>query len=121
MLKEKYKDEIDIKIGFEIEYYPDEFNNMLKNAIDLGAEYLILGQHFLGIYEGRNYPNELFWRIVVKSQAPVTFGFDAHDPECAFDGESLKIAEQMVSNYKLNYIGKPEILSIKDILLPDLD
>ena len=47
-IKEKYKEEIDIKIGFEIEYYPNEFNKMLKYAIDLGAEYLILGQHFLG-------------------------------------------------------------------------
>ena len=46
-LQEKYKDKIDIKIGFEMEYYPDNYSDMLKNAIGYGAQYLILGQHFL--------------------------------------------------------------------------
>jgi len=46
-LREKYKDKIEIKIGFESEYYPKHFDKMLQNAIDFGAEYLILGQHFL--------------------------------------------------------------------------
>ena len=46
LLREKYKDKIDIKIGFEMEYYPSRFEGMLKNAIEFGAEYLILGQHY---------------------------------------------------------------------------
>lgn len=46
LLREKYKDKIDIKIGFEMEYYSQHFNNMLKSAIDIGAEYLILGPHY---------------------------------------------------------------------------
>ena len=46
-LREKYKKEIDIKIGFEMEYYPLRFEEMKKSAIEYGAEYLILGQHFL--------------------------------------------------------------------------
>lgn len=45
-LKEKYKDQIEIKIGFESEYYPKYFKKMMKNAISAGAEYLILGVHF---------------------------------------------------------------------------
>ncbi len=45
-LREKYKSQIDIKIGFEMEYYPKDFDRMLKSAIDYGAEYLILGEHF---------------------------------------------------------------------------
>ena len=40
-LREKYKKEIDIKIGFEMEYFPEHFDVMLKNVIDYGAEYLI--------------------------------------------------------------------------------
>ena len=47
-LREKYKDSIDIKIGFEIEYYEGFFEKMVKNAIAYGGEYLILGQHFIG-------------------------------------------------------------------------
>ncbi|MBE6757530.1 MAG: PHP domain-containing protein [Ruminococcaceae bacterium] len=46
-LREKYKDQIDIRYGFEMEYYPEFFEEMRQNAIDYGAEYLILGQHFL--------------------------------------------------------------------------
>ena len=47
LLREKYKGEIDIKIGFEMEYYPKHFKKMLESAIEYGAEYLILGQHFV--------------------------------------------------------------------------
>lgn len=46
-LRERYKDKAEIKIGFEMEYYPEYFEEMLNNAIEYGAEYLILGQHFL--------------------------------------------------------------------------
>lgn len=49
-LKEKYKDKIDIHIGFEMEYYPTHFKEMLSYVKSLGAEYLILGQH--AIYDG---------------------------------------------------------------------
>lgn len=45
-LREKYKDKIDIKIGFEMEYYPENFKQMLENAKKYGAEYLIMGEHF---------------------------------------------------------------------------
>ena len=46
-LREKYKDKIKIFYGFEMEYYPIYFEDMLKIVKDAGAEYLILGQHFL--------------------------------------------------------------------------
>ena len=46
-LREKYRDRIEIYIGFETEYYSECFNEMLKNARDWGAEYLILGQHYV--------------------------------------------------------------------------
>jgi len=47
-LREAYKDKIEIRIGFEMEYYPAYFQDMLEKATSYGAEYLILGQHFLG-------------------------------------------------------------------------
>ena len=46
-LAQRYKEQIDIKIGFEMEYYPSHFETMLQKAIEYGAEYLIQGQHFL--------------------------------------------------------------------------
>lgn len=45
-LRDKYADKIDIKIGFEVEYYHDHFDKMRSFAKGVGAEYMILGQHF---------------------------------------------------------------------------
>lgn len=45
-LKEKYKDDIEIHVGFETEYYPSIFEENLKLWRSLGAEYIILGAHF---------------------------------------------------------------------------
>lgn len=38
-LKEKYKDKIDIKIGFEMEYYEDMFDEMCEKAKELIQKY----------------------------------------------------------------------------------
>jgi histidinol-phosphatase (PHP family) len=46
-LRNKYADKIDIKIGFEMEYYPERFDEMLDTVKKIGAEYLILGEHFM--------------------------------------------------------------------------
>lgn len=54
-LKEKYKGEIDIHIGFEAEYYPDLFPHLLKMLEPWPCEYFILGQHFLGNEIGEVY------------------------------------------------------------------
>ncbi len=46
-LREEYRDKIDIRIGFEMEYYPLYFKDMLAYVQSLGAEYIILGEHYL--------------------------------------------------------------------------
>lgn len=192
-ISDKYADKIEIKIGFEMEYYRDMFDTMLKNAIIYGADYLILGQHyfipenvagsihtsvaddgetrlseyvdslieamdkgvftyiahpdvfrhtgsnevyehhmrrlchaateknmplemnFYGIRDHRNYPDSRFWRIAGEEGSPMTFGFDAHTTESAYDGDSLVTAEMLVEKYNLNYIGKPCIIDLKKI------
>lgn len=47
-LREKFKGKLHVFIGFEMEYLPDYFDDMLKTVNEVGAEYLILGQHFVG-------------------------------------------------------------------------
>ena len=46
-LREEYKGRIEIKIGFEMEYYPKYFDEMLKTVKAVGAEYVIMGEHYL--------------------------------------------------------------------------
>ncbi len=45
-LREKYKNDIEIFMGFETEYYSILKDEMIASAKEYGAEYLILGQHF---------------------------------------------------------------------------
>ena len=191
-LREKYKDQIDIKIGYEMEYYPLYFPQMLKSALDHDAEYVILGQHYLkseypngypsgapttrdedlreyvdtvlkgmktGIfsyvahpdlldYRGENqalyqeemkkiciaskeynipleinfngardlcmYPGARFFSIAGDVGGPVTIGMDAHTAKDAFDADNLARAKEMVKRHHLNYIGKPELVLLKE-------
>ncbi len=62
-LKEEYRGEIDIHIGFEAEYYPELFGDLLRLLEPFPYEYLILGQHFLGneqheVYTAKPYDSE---------------------------------------------------------------
>ena len=47
-LRAEYADKIDIRIGFEAEYYPDYWQSLLEFLEPYPYDYLILGQHFLG-------------------------------------------------------------------------
>lgn len=56
-LAEEYKDDIKIYVGFEAEYFPDIFEKLQDFCRNYGADYMIMGQHFLdseeyGIYVG---------------------------------------------------------------------
>ena len=45
-LREKYKNDIDIKLGYEMEWYPELIEKDIKFLSDIGFDYLILAQHF---------------------------------------------------------------------------
>ena len=68
--------------------------------------------NLLGIRDNRHYPREEFWRFAGEEGSPVTFGFDAHDPQSAYDEASIPVAMQMVRDYHLNYIGKPTLIPL---------
>ena len=57
-LREEYKDKIEIYVGYETEYYPAHFDEMVRSAKEHGAQYLILGQHSVG-YDGV----DLHWSV----------------------------------------------------------
>ena len=46
-LREAYRGRIEIKIGFEAEYYPAYFDRLLELLAPYPVDYLIMGQHFL--------------------------------------------------------------------------
>lgn len=177
-LREEYKDRIDIKIGFETEYYPEFFGKLMNFYKNFNVEYLILGQHFLdnelrarysgqptvdeciiekyvnqviegmetgkytyvahpdllnfqgeltiyrkhfsrlcrksieldipleinflGLSDGRPYPNKSFWELAGELGAPVVFGADAHYPKALNDPATEQRALEMCLEYSLN-------------------
>lgn len=96
-LREKYKGEIDISIGFEMEYYPAHFEKMLKNARNVGAEHLILGQHFImnehpdGVGAMGPTDNAEHLRIyvdeVIEAMGTGVFSYVAHPDIMCFTGD----------------------------------
>ena len=54
-LKETYRGEIDIHVGFEAEYFPTLFKDLLRMLEPHPYEYLVLGQHFLDHEKGGTY------------------------------------------------------------------
>lgn len=104
-LREKYKDKIDIKIGFEMEYYPEHFDEMLKTAKDLGAEYLILGQHFIpaehpnGFHTCKNAPDpkllEEYVNCVIKGIESGVFTYVAHPDMIDYKEDEDFFCQQM--------------------------
>lgn len=62
-LREEFRGVIDVKIGYEAEYYPKFFREFLVMATQYPVDYLILGQHFLenemeGKYSGISSDDE---------------------------------------------------------------
>ena len=189
LLREKYKDKINIHIGYEMEYFPQYFKEMYSMAKEQGAEYLLLGQHrvgneypcghwigmvrrpvedlveyvdysiagmktgvftylchpdiidatddmeryiaemtrlcmaakeydmpleinFFGIRDNRFYPFEEFWKIAGSIGCKAVFGFDAHDILAAYDGDSIPVAERIVSKYGLELVRDPQIVTL---------
>ncbi|MCQ2387950.1 MAG: histidinol-phosphatase [Clostridia bacterium] len=54
-LKEEYKKDIDIYVGFETEYYPKLFDTYLKFINQFDYDYLLLGQHYtVNEYDGKH-------------------------------------------------------------------
>ena len=45
-LQQEYRDDINIRLGFEAEYYPDLFGEMLDRLRVYPVDYLLLAQHF---------------------------------------------------------------------------
>ena len=102
-LREEYKDVIDIKIGLEMEYYPEYFEKMLKNAIDSGIEYLILGQHCLDdnddVWSVRIGDSEEYLDIyidrVCRAARTGVFSYIAHPDVINFTGDRKLFLRKM--------------------------
>lgn len=72
-LKIKYKDQISIKIGLEVEYFPSYMNWLKQFIIDKQLDYIILGNHFYLSDENGPY----YGRDCVKDEVLIQYGKDS--------------------------------------------
>lgn len=47
-LREQYRGRLEMPLGFETEYYPKHFGDLVEVLRDRPIDYMILGQHFIG-------------------------------------------------------------------------
>lgn len=108
-LKEKYKDEISIKLGLECEYFR-KYIPWLREAIaEHGIDYIILGHHFCedekgGIYNGSLTEAEDVYRYaedIIEAMETGLFSYVAH-PDLfmrgydEFDSHCKKVSEEII-------------------------
>lgn len=68
--------------------------------------------NFLGLREGRHYPDLRFWEAAAEEGCKVVFGCDAHTPAGLNDPKSHKKAMAIVEQFKLELLEKVELKKI---------
>lgn len=97
-LKEEYKNDIEIHLGGEVEYYPKAFNKTAKFLRDFGIEYFLLGQHYTknqwdkgAVYTGSTTDDKAviveYTDTVIEQMASGEFMYVAHPDLIHFVGD----------------------------------
>lgn len=104
-LREEYRGRAEIFIGYEVEYYPLYFKEQLRRARELGAEYLILGQHYIRneeFYETSTYALSdseedltCYVDTVLEAMDTGLFTYVAHPDVFSFTGDNAVYEREM--------------------------
>lgn len=123
-LKEEYRAMIDIRLGLEVEYYPEYFDELLEMTGRYPIEYFLLGQHYLGNEIG-DFPcgeptadEERLRRYCLQSQEAMRTGcftYFAHPDLLNFTGEDriydrymrglCRTARELGIPLEINFLG----------------
>lgn len=94
-LQEEYRDKITIRLGFEVEYYPQLFDKLLKFLKPFNYDYLILGQHFTN----NEFDEKSFYSGHKTSSIEVLDTYIQQTLEALKTGEFLYFAHPDLVNY----------------------
>lgn len=101
-LQEKYKDKVKIHIGFEMEYYTECFEKMKKKAIEYGAEYLLLGEHYA-------YPENRADSFPHASRATTDENYLAFHTDRTIEGMKTGCFTYVAHPDVLNFVGDKQL------------
>lgn len=116
-LREEFRGRIEIRLGLEMEYYPDLFAAQMEFLKDYPLEYLILGQHALyneieRVYSGRPTEDPALLRQyvdqVIEGLETGIFTYLAHPDIINFIGSPAEYERQMRRLFRAsNRLGVP--------------
>ena len=92
--------------------YDSELRRLCRAANRWG---LPLEINFLGLWQGRHYPDERFWRIAGQEGCRAIFGCDAHDPLRVWDPPALDRARALAARWGLAVLDRA---ALRDPLAP---
>lgn len=104
-VREQYRDRIEIPLGLELEYYPNQFPLLLPLLKDQPMDYLILGQHCLGDevndhYSGRatadKHHLERYCNQAIDAMQTGLFTYFAHPDLLNYVGDDLAFYRSQV-------------------------
>ncbi len=98
-LKEKFADQIEIRLGLEAEYYPDHFSALLDLLAPYPISYLILGQHWCG-----NEINEPY-----NARPTEDVGLLARYCDQVIAGMETGVFSYVAHPDLLNFLGNPDL------------
>ena len=127
-LQKEYRSDIDIKIGFEVEYYPEIFDKLIEFLQPYDLDYILLGQHFIdNEYDsfehstGKNHTGvqlKLYTDQILTALETKKFTYIAHPDVFRFDGdeklyeaEARRLCEGAKSHgipLEVNFLGLAE-------------
>lgn len=95
-LREQYKNDIDIFIGFEVEYISELFDGFISHISQFPIDYIIMGQHFdsfindkMTYFGNETRSPEVLKRyvdLVIEGMSTHRFTYVAHPDLCRFTG-----------------------------------
>ncbi len=83
--------------------YRFEAERLCRGAMKYGVP---LELNRLGFFEGRCYPNKLFWEVVRETGNDIVIGLDAHSPDVYGDRATVEKLEKWAKKMKLNITGQ---------------
>ena len=85
----------------------DVYKRYMRQLCKKLKEYDVPGEiNLYGIKDGRNYPDERFWRIAGEEGIGVVIGIDCHAVENLYMPECEEKAFELIERFKLNYIER---------------
>ena len=90
--------------------YISELNRLADGIQNAGLPFEI---NLLGLREGRNYPTEVFFKILEERNAPVILGSDAHEAKYVYHEKTIDRAMEIARKYHLNVTEEIDITRLK--------